>query len=194
MRLINSNNPSFGRFLGNLDIHISDRNPSRFSHNVPICSPTRFDTKGVGGMSKNLGCRVVLRTYGKSGSREIWPAAAFPGLFRGKSSMSVAAIVDRPFRLRIQKSSFISLSLPLPRWKRQFQNSQRTIFFTISLSLSFLPHHFSGNRLCLSLLALSQAYKIAAGKAQVEGDAAQGRDGERRRCFHIQISAELRDG
>ena len=126
--------------------------------------------KASAGCQKTSGAASsVLRTYGKSGSREIWPAAAFPALFRGKSSMSVAAIVHRPFRLRIQKSSFITSPSRDGRGNFKIRNAQ---YFLSFLSLSFLPHHFSGNRLSLSLLALSQAYKIAAGKAQVEGDAA----------------------
>ena len=119
------------------------RDPRTMCPYVPRHALTQ---KASAGCQKTSG--VVLRTYGKSGSREIRPAAAFPGLFRGKSSMSVAAIVHRPFRLRIQKSSFISPSRG-GRGNFKIRNAQYFLYFLISLSPSFLPHHFSGNRLSL---------------------------------------------
>ena len=88
--------------------------------------------------------------------------------------MSVAAIVDRPFRLRIQKSSFISPPFPSRDGGGNFKIRNAQYFLPFLSLYLFFRTIFPGNRLSLplSMLALSQAYKIAAGKAQVEGDAA----------------------
>ena len=147
-------------------------------------------------MSKNLRRRVVLRlrTYGKSGSREIWPAAAFPGLFRGKSSMSVAAIVHSPFRLRIQKSSFISPSRG-GRGNFKIRNAQYFLPF-LSLYLFFRTIFPETASLCLSPCWRSaKLIKLRRERRKWRATPRRPRESRReRRCFHIQISAELRDG
>ena len=107
-------------------------------------------------MSKNLRrASSILRTYGKSGSREIWPAAAFPGLFRGKSSMSVAAIVHSPFRLRIQKSSFISPPFPSRDGGGNFKIRNAQYF------LAFLPLYLFFRTIFPETASLSPCWRSA---------------------------------
>ena len=98
-------------------------------------------------MSKNL------RTYGKSESREICPAGASQGFLGEISTITVtcsAAIIALHFECAF-RNRHLFFSSPLEAISK-FATHNISYHFSLSLSiyLSFLPHHFSGNRLSLS--------------------------------------------
>ena len=98
---------------------------------MPICSSTRFDTKGVGGMSKNL------RTYGKSESREICPAGASQGFLGEISTITVtcsAAIIALHFECAF-RNRHLFFSSPLEAISK-FATHNISYHFSLSLSLS----------------------------------------------------------
>ena len=100
-------------------------------------------------MSKNL------RTYGKSESREICPAGASQGFLGEISTITVtcsAAIIALHFECAF-RNRHLFFSSPLEAISK-FATHNISYHFSLSLSLSlylsFVPHHFSGNRLSLS--------------------------------------------
>ena len=116
-------------------------------------------------MSKNL------RTYGKSESREICPAGASQGFLGEISTITVtcsAAIIALHFECAF-RNRHLFFSSPLEAISK-FATHNISYHFSLSLSIYLFFRTIFPETASLSLLAFSQAYKIAAGKAQVEDD------------------------
>ena len=163
--------------LASFFFHQSDQ---RECCTMPICFSTRFDTKGV------VGCQKIYAPMENRGivkSAQLALSQGFLGEISGRSSDSIAH----------SEIVIYFLSLPSPPEAISKFATHNIFYISSSHSLHLFFRTIFPETASVSLSLWRSAKLIKLRRERRKWRATAPPKGERR-CFHIQISAELRDG